>query len=97
MPAIIAWVMLALRIVLLAKLGNFIAGVFVFFGLQLVARKYGVEPLIQYMRQIAMTGGAEALSWMAFFNIDRYITVILSAYTIIAAKGIFLRRTGMGS
>ncbi len=96
MPVIVAWVMLGLRILLLAKIGNFIASILVFFGLQIVARKYGIEPLIQYMRDIAVTGGAEALSWMAFFNIDRYITVILSAYSVVAAKGIFIRRTGLG-
>jgi hypothetical protein len=36
----------------------------------------------------------EAVAWIAFFNGDKYITIILSAYAVASAKGVILRRRG---
>jgi len=98
MPAIIAWVGAAIAWVFSKKLGQWIVGAMVFLGLQFAVNTYAVGPLLDQIKSIANGAGGDALGWIAFFNLDKYISIILSAYATAATSGVVLRKlTGGGS
>lgn len=89
--------MIAVLSMILRRVGWFLLGHFIFrilsaAGLAFVSYKYGVAPLFSEIRLMIEGHATElALDWMGFFQLDRAITVIASAYTIrLAAKSLHL-------
>lgn len=93
MPALIAWLVAALSAVFASRIGQWVVSALVFLGLELAVTSFAVEPILNQIKGVA-SGVGDAVGWLAFFNLDKYITVILSAYAVGAGKAAFLRRRG---
>lgn len=69
------------------RIGYWIGAAFAFLGIQYVASEFVTEPLMAQI-QSAFTGApADLAAWLSFLNVDRYITIIMSAYATAAAAG----------
>lgn len=91
MPAIIAWVIAGLARLFASRIGQWVTSALVFLGLELATSQVVVAPLLAQIQAVAGGVGTGAV-WLGFFNIDRYITIILSAYAVGAGKSAILRR-----
>jgi len=92
MPAIVAWIAAALSSLFASRIGSWIASALLFFGIELATYSFAVTPAITMIQNQFAGVGGDAIGWCAFFNIDKYITVILSAYGAASLKGAFLRK-----
>lgn len=91
MPALIAW----LARVFSTRLGSWIAGAFVFLGLSLGTQEFAIAPLRAYIETAWAGVGADIAAWLGAFNIDRAITILLSAIAAratIAGGALYLKR-----
>jgi hypothetical protein len=97
MPAIIAALVSALRIMFMAKMGLMAVKLLAFLGLQFVTHKYAIGPLLSQLTAYATAAGsaggdfgANLVAWMGVLNFDRAISMVISAYstraTIMQAK-----------
>lgn len=82
LPQVAAFFFAALRVFMLANLVGLIVRVLVAFGINFVL----IEPAIETVMGI-LAGKFDVLpdvaaQWVGFFNLDRYIGLILSAYGI---------------
>lgn len=91
MPAMIAWVLAGLARLFASRIGQWVTSALVFLGLELATSQVVVAPLLAQIQSVAGAVGTGAV-WLGFFNIDRYITIILSAYAVGAGKSAILRR-----
>ncbi|MGN6482538.1 DUF2523 family protein [Luteibacter sp.] len=75
-----------------SRIGQWILTAILFFGINFVSKKVVVENVIPQL-QAHMAGlGALTLAWMAYLNIDRGISVILSAYAAGAGTRFVMQR-----
>lgn len=81
-----------LRRVLVWVLAGALARILVGMGLYFVAYKFAVEPMFDQLHALVTTGAGQlALDWFGYFQIDKAITLVTSAYTIRAtAKALHL-------
>lgn len=91
MPAIIAWVLAGLARLFASRVGQWVTSALVFLGLELATSQVLVAPLLGQIQAVA-GGLGTGVAWLGFFNVDRYITIILSAYAVSAGKSAILRR-----
>lgn len=91
MPAIVAWIVAAFARLFASRAGQWVTSILVFLGLEMATREVVVAPLLAQIQAVAGSVGAGVV-WVGFFNIDRYITIILSAYAVGAGKSVILRR-----
>lgn len=90
MPAILAVLVSMLRAMLLAKAGLFVLKVLGFFGLAFVTNKYAIQPMLdqieQYVNNIGNASGigAVALQWAGVLNLDKAVSMIISAFSTAA-------------
>lgn len=85
MPAV-AFLLAWLSRLLMIKAGVWIVGALVYLGLYFGVQHFAIEPLVNQIRALAqgtMTG--DLAQWCAFLNIDRAVSMILSAYTAAGA------------
>lgn len=72
-----------------SKLGSWIAGAMVFLGIGFATQQAVIEPAIDqvqgYIQSAGSEAGAVAMQWFGFLNMDKAITMILSAYAARAA------------
>lgn len=61
-------------------------------GLQFVATEAVLDPLVSYIEANVAGAGGAAVAWLGFFNVDRYITLILSAYVAAASVSVAIQR-----
>lgn len=86
MPALVAALMHALRIMLMAKVGAFVLKVISFFGLAIVTNKYAIEPLLNqlegYIGDLGATGqwGALAVQWAGLLRVDDALSMLVSCF-----------------
>lgn len=73
--------------VVASRIGYWILAALTFFGLQFVATEFVADPLLAQIQAAFAGAPAEILEWLAFLNVDKYITMILSAYAAAAAVG----------
>lgn len=92
MPAIIAWLVAGIARLFASRMGQWVTSALVFLGLEMAVREVAVGPLIGQIQSIATGLAGDAVGWLAFFNADRYITIVLSAYAVGAGKSVMLRR-----
>jgi len=83
--ALIPIVVTALRIMLLAKIGAFVAKLLMFFGFTWATNKFAVEPALDALRThmaIAPSGeyGAVMVQWLGVLRFDQAVTMVISAY-----------------
>lgn len=88
---IIAFLFVCLRVFLVANIVGLIMRVAVAFGISV----WLVEPVVDTIMSL-MAGKfgilpPVAAAWMGFFNVDRYVGLILSAYGIQSAGNFILR------
>lgn len=82
-----------------SRLGWWLLAAIQFFGIQWATTEFVADPLMAQIQAsfTAMGGvavyGAKILRWLAFMNVDRYITGVMSAYASAAgASWLRMRR-----
>lgn len=90
---LIAW----LSRIMMLKAGLWVVGVFVYLGLYFGTQTFLVTPLVEQIQALATnTFAGPVAQWAAFLNVDKFITMVLSAYTaagaIMATKVALFRR-----
>ena len=94
MPALAAWIAAMLSRYLIVKAGFFVASILAFIGVQMVTQEVVIDPILDYVRNIGGSLPPVAAQWFAFFNVDRYITIIFSAYTVGEGRNFVFRKIG---
>lgn len=88
MPYIAALIAQGIAWVFRSQIGQWLVGGLVFLGLSIATNELAVEPAINYLLgQIQSNVPAQIVGWLGVMNIDKYITIILSAYVSAAALG----------
>lgn len=91
-PIVVGWIVAGISRIFATRLGGWIASAMVFLGLQWGVQEFAIEPIMAQIQSAFGGVTGVAASWAAFFNIDRYITCILSAYAVANGKRAFLQR-----
>lgn len=91
-PIVVSWISAGIARVFSSRLGSWIAGAMVFLGLQWGVHEFAIEPIMAQIQAAMGTVTGTAAAWAAFFNVDRYISCIVSAYSVVAGKRVFLRK-----
>lgn len=92
MPLVVSWIVAGLGWLFRSKLGQWIVAGMAFIGLQLATNEFAVGPILAQIQSVVGQTGGDAVGWVAFFNLDKYITCILSAYAVATGKRVFLAR-----
>lgn len=90
--ALLAGLVAAFGRLFASKIGLWVASALAVLGLQFFATETLVEPILSHVQNMAGSIGGQASQWMGVVNIDKYITIVLSAYTVGAAKRAILAR-----
>lgn len=69
------------------RLGTWVAGAMLFLGIELVASNFVVGPLLDEVIGAFAGLPGDMAAWLAFLNVDRYITIVASAYATAASIG----------
>lgn len=75
-----------------SQIGRWIAIALAAIGIEFAVSEAVMDPLFDYINANAGAGVGAATAWFGFFNVDRYVTLILSAYAAAAAVGFGLQR-----
>lgn len=76
-----------------SRIGFWVLSGLAFFGLQWGATQLVVGPLLAQIQSAFVGLPADLIAWLSFLNIDRYVTIVLSAYaTAAGASALRLRR-----
>lgn len=70
-----------------SKVGFWVLSALVFFGLQWGTTEFVVEPLLARIQEAFSGAPSDIIQWLAFLNVDRYVTIVLSAYATAASVG----------
>lgn len=73
--------------VVATRIGYWVLAAITFLGIQFVATEFVADPLLSQIQAGFAGAPADILEWLAFLNVDKYITMILSAYAAAAAVG----------
>lgn len=73
--------------VVASRIGHWVAIALAFLGIQWAATQFVVDPLLNQIQQAFAGAPAEIVQWLAFLNVDTYITMILSAHAAAASVG----------
>jgi len=92
------WILSWLSRLIFSRLGAWIVAGLVYLGVYLGTQNIVVEPLLDQIRAYGEGAPSGAVAeWMAFLNIDRSITMVLSAYAaafaVSSAKVALYRRS----
>lgn len=90
---IIAFLFTALRIFMLANLLGFIVRILVAFGFTFWVMGPAIDTIVDLMAGRFGVLPPVAAQWIGFFNVDKYVGLILSAYSIQQAGNFILRTT----
>lgn len=84
MPAIWAALTAVLANLVRTRIGFWIMSALTAFGLQLVTSKFVVTPALDAIKGQFTVMGADAIGWLAYAQVDKAITITLSAYAAAA-------------
>lgn len=103
MPALVAALIHALRIMLMAKAGALVLKILLFFGLAITVNRVAIDPVLNqlegYVAQLGSTGGtmAVAVQWAGLLRFDEALSMLLSAFAtamLIKQSRVFLGISG---
>lgn len=88
MPVLIAFVINALRIMLLARVGMMIARVVAWLGINFAVNKYTIQPAMDFIRDLMASGpggdlGPKVMAWAGVMRLDTATSMLLSAYAAV--------------
>lgn len=96
MPAflapLVAAVMAAFSRLVSTRFGMWIATALGALGLSLATHEIAMGPIMNMVRSSASGIPADLAQWLGVLQVDRYITIVLSAFTAGAVKRAFLAR-----
>ena len=92
MPALAIWIAALIGRVFASRLGMWVVSALAFLGLQFAVHRVAVQPMMEHILSVTSGLSAEAVQWMAFFNLDKYISIIVSAYAVSAGTRLLLQR-----
>jgi len=96
MPAflapLIAAVMAAFSRLVSTRVGIWVATALGALGLSLATHEIAMGPIMNMVRSSASGIPADLAQWLGVLQVDRYITIVLSAFTAGAVKRAFLAR-----
>jgi len=69
------------------RVGQWILSALAFLGLNFVAQEFAVTPLLDQIKSSISGAPGDILAWIGFLNVDKYVTLLLSAYATAAAAG----------
>lgn len=75
-----------------SRIGHWIAIALGAVGLNFVAQEALIDPVLDVIKSNLQGGPGMAVQWFGFFNVDKYITLILSAYAARGATGWAIKR-----
>jgi hypothetical protein len=75
-----------------SRIGYWAVQLLLFFGIQIAVNKFVAGPVKSGLS--AAFGGvtADVIQWIAYLNVDRAITIIISAYAAVSMGRMFLRK-----
>jgi hypothetical protein len=75
-----------------SRAGMWVVSALVFLGIGFATQTFAVDAFRDYM-QTGFSGlTSQAAQWIGFFNVDRYCTILLSAYAAAFSKKLILRK-----
>lgn len=69
------------------RVGQWILSALAFLGLNFVTQEFAVTPLLDHIKSSLNGAPGDILAWVAYLNVDRYITLMLSAYATGVSAG----------
>jgi len=69
------------------RLGQWCLSALAFFGIQWAAQEFAVDPILDLIKSSFSGAPGTILQWLGFLNVDRYVTLVASAYGAAAATG----------
>lgn len=101
MPALIfaigSWIVAIFSRVIASRIGSWIISALLFLGLSFGTQTLAVAPLTSLIRTYWASIGSDIVQWLTYCNIDRAITITLSAIAaraVIGGAKVALRRRG---
>lgn len=96
MPAFIAPLIAALvgafSRIMATRLGMWVVTGLSFLGLSMATQTVAMGPIMAQVTSHMAGVGGDLAAWMGVLNLDRYVSVVLSAYTVGTLKRAFLVR-----
>lgn len=77
-----------------SRVGQWVLTALLFLGIQFGSQKFVVEPLRAAIQSSFSGLDSQSLAWMAYLNVDRAITIVLSAFASAAGSRMVLKRIG---
>lgn len=69
------------------RLGQWVLSALAFLGINFMTQKFAVDPLLAQIKSSVAGAPGEIVAWLGFLNVDKYVTLVLSAYATAAAAG----------
>lgn len=69
------------------RVGQWILSAFAFLGINFMTQTFAVTPLLNQIKASINGAPGDILAWVGFLNVDKYVTLVLSAYATAAAAG----------
>lgn len=69
------------------KLGQWVLSALAFLGIYWASSEFLVGPFLQHIQNSLGQAPSEVINTLAYINIDKYVTIVLSAYATAAATG----------
>ncbi|WP_164240842.1 DUF2523 family protein [Stenotrophomonas maltophilia] len=69
------------------RLGQWVLSALAFLGINFMTQKFAVDPLLGQIKSSFAGAPGEIVAWLGFLNVDKYVTLVLSAYATAAAAG----------
>jgi len=75
-----------------SRLGQWIGTALLFLGIGFATQQLAVQPILDYLAAGFSGLPATVVQWVAFLNIDKYCSIVASAYLAAAGKRVILRK-----
>ncbi len=69
------------------RLGQWILSALAFLGINFLTQEFAVDPMLNKIKATFAGAPGDIVAWLGFLNVDKYVTLILSAYATAAATG----------
>ena len=86
------WLLGALSGLVFSKAGAWIAGLMAALGIGLAVQGVVLDQVMDYAQQGFGGLPATIAAWVGFFNVDRYVTLVISGYLGATVKRVILRK-----